>query len=186
MWYARREKTEFSTDVREVRQVAGCEGSHIPDNSRDVLIIGAGYEDGLVAAVAESKAKADKVQLYGFPSLKADMYQENILCALRAEESLGAPVREASCTHFAPANDPFVTASELSSIVSARRQRGMSNLYLCPLSTKAHVLGFAIFYVCECMNGPVSMLFPFEVRCSPSAATGLARIWKYSVELFVT
>ena len=78
--YKKRERTAFSGDeIREVRQVAGFEGIHIPDNSHDVLILGLGYDDHLISAVAEDENKARKVQLYGFPSLRADMYQENVL-----------------------------------------------------------------------------------------------------------
>ena len=89
--YHERELTEFSSDVvKEVRQVAGCEGTHVPDIARDLLIIGVGYEDNLIAHVAENKAKATKLQLIGFPSLRADMYQENVLRVRRAEESLAA------------------------------------------------------------------------------------------------
>jgi hypothetical protein len=42
--YAAGAKTAFSDEaVTEVRQVVGYEGAHITDTSRDVLIIGAGY-----------------------------------------------------------------------------------------------------------------------------------------------
>ena len=183
--YQQKEQTEFSGDVvREVRQVSGCEGLHIPDITRDVLIIGAGYEDTLISYVAESKAKATKLQLIGFPSLRPDMYQENVLRIRRAEEALGGAVNDEIHTFFAPANDPFVAATELSRTVRQwEEHHGITNLYLCPLSTKVHVLGFALFYVTERRDTATSIIFPFEERYSQSASRGIARTWKYTVEL---
>lgn len=183
--YKNRELTEFSGDVvKEVRQIAGFEGVHVPDISKDLVIIGAGYEDHLISHVAENKAKATKLQLIGFPSLRADMYQENVLRARRAEESLSGSVKDELHSFFAPANNPFVAATELSRVVNDWKSRtGLTNLYLCPLSTKAHVLGFALFYLAECRNTATSIIFPFEERYSRNTSTGIARIWKYTVEL---
>lgn len=182
--YQKRELTEFSSIVKEVRQVAGCEGTHSTDISKDVLIIGVGYEDNLISHVAEAKAKATKLQLFGFPSLRADMYQENVLRVRRSEESLGGPVDDEACSYFAPANDPFVAASELRRIVDDwKARRGITNLYLSPLSTKAHVLGFALYYVSECRNTATSVIFPFEEQCRQNTSKGVARIWKYTIEL---
>lgn len=183
--YEKRELTEFSGDVvKEVRQIAGCEGVHTADISKDVLIIGAGYEDNLISHVAESKAKATKLQLIGFPSLRADMYQENVVRVQRAEESLGGSVDDEVHSFFAPANDPFVAANELSRIVDEwTARKGITNLYLCPLSTKAHVLGFALYFLTQCRSTATSIIFPFEERCSQNTSNGIARIWKYTVEL---
>ena len=183
--YERQEHTEFSGyEVEEVRQVAGFEGMHNTDISNDVLIIGVGYEDNLISYVAESKAKATKLQVIGFPSLRADMYQQNVLCVQRAEESLGGTVDNEDLTFFAPANDPFVAASTLSAIVERwNKRKPITNLYLCPLSTKAHVLGFALYYVTECLGTATSIIFPFEERYSQNTSMGIARIWKYTVEL---
>jgi len=52
--YGKREETKFSESVTEVRQVAGFEGVHDHDTSNDYLIIGAGYDDQLIAHVAGS------------------------------------------------------------------------------------------------------------------------------------
>ena len=142
------------------------------------------YEDNLIAHVAESKAKATKLQLIGFPSLRADMYQENVLRVRRADESLGGSMHEEVRSFFAPANDPFVAACTLRDVVNDwETKNGLSNLYLCPLSTKAHVLGFTLFFVTECRGRPISIIFPFEERYSQSTSRGIARIWKYTVEL---
>lgn len=186
--YGKRELTEFSGDiVKEVRQVALCEGVHTTDNTKDVLVIGAGYEDNLISHVAENKAKARKLQLIGFPSLRADMYQENVLRIRRADESLSATVHDEVRSYFAPANDPFVAATMLSKMVDDWESRhGISNLYLCPLSTRAHVLGFTLYFLTECRGRAASIIYPFEERHSPNTSEGVARIWKYTVELPAT
>jgi hypothetical protein len=183
--YADGAKTSFSDEaVTEVRQVIGYEGEHIPDTSNDVLIIGAGYDDKLIAEVAEHKDEARKIQVFGLPSLRADMYQENVLRAHRAESAVGTPIHEDSSTYFAPANDPFVTASVLQEIVEGLRRRDrVTNLYLSPLATKAQVLGFALYYLTECQGAPVSLLFPYCGAYARETTRGLTRIWKYSIEL---
>lgn len=88
--YSKREQTRFSDEtVVEVRQIAGFEGTHNPDTSNDYLIIRAGYDHPLIAAVAENKELSRKIQIFGLPSLRADIYQENVLRAYRAEEAVG-------------------------------------------------------------------------------------------------
>jgi len=184
--YADKEKTTFTKDnVYHVRQIAGCEGAHSTDTSNDVLIVGSGYDDKLIASVAESKAKAKKIQLFGFPSLQPDMYQENLLRAYKAEESLGGKVflDQSSCYH-APANDPFVTASVIHDLVNRENERAkITNLYLSPLSTKAHTLGFVLYYLWECLGESVSILFPFCTKYTRETTKGVSRIWLYTVEL---
>ena len=116
--HAKGEETTFSDEsVTTVKQIAGFEGNHIPDTSNDCLIIGSGYDDKLIAQVAESKALSRKVQIFGLPSLRANMYQENVLRAHRAVESVGAKLDTSADSYFAPANDPFVTAAKLREVV---------------------------------------------------------------------
>jgi len=179
--YTRREKTSFSDEsVTEVRQVAGYEGNHNADVSKDVLIINVGYDHQLISHVAESKGHARKVQLFGFPSLRADMYQENVLRAHEAEEAVGSQ----ALTYFAPANDPFSTASVLSEIVGQLVRKGqVTNLYLSPLATKPQLIGFALYYLTELRGSASSIIFPFCDKYNRETGTGLARVWKYSVEL---
>jgi hypothetical protein len=184
--YAKKEKTTFTKDlVDNVRQIAGCEGQHDPDNSNDVLLIGSGYDHKLIASVAENKANARKIQMFGFPSLQADMYQENLLRAHIANEAIGGrSYFESPVEVFAPANDPFVTASVIQTFVDAEnRLKKISNLYLCPLSTKAQTLGFALYFLWECQGLPASIIFPFCHEYSRETSIGLSRIWKYTVEL---
>jgi len=126
------------------------------------LIIGAGYDDALIAHTAESKENARKVQLLGLPSLRADMYQENVLRAQRASEQLGSTGGPVIDTFFAPANDPFVTANALSGIIKdENRSRPLTNLYLCPLATKVQTLGFGLYFLTELLGTGASIIFPF-------------------------
>jgi hypothetical protein len=183
--YAKREQTQFSDDVVvEVRQIAGFEGTHSPDTSNDCLIIGAGYDHQLIAQVAEHKQFSRKIQIFGLPSLRADMYQENVLQAYRAEEAVGRHTADESNSYFAPANDPFVTANTLRQIVTRiDALRPITNLYLSPVATKPQVLGFALYYLTERLNTATSLIFPFCEAYNPETTKGLSRIWKYTVEL---
>jgi hypothetical protein len=181
--YESGDKTEFSQGaVTEVRQVRGFEGAHLPDSGdNDLLVIGAGYDDGLIRRVAENKRSARKIQMFGFPSLQPHMYEENRLRAALAEESI-SPL-PASSLLFAAANDPFEVAQELHDCVARQSKLGIANLYLSPLSTKAQVLGFALFYLCERVSGPTSIIFPYAESYSRETSVGLARVWLYRFEL---
>ena len=179
--YREREETSFSGEsVKVVRQIAGYEGNHKPETSNDVLIINVGYDHQLISHVAENKDQANKFQLFGFPSLRADMYQENVLRAYEAKEAVGSQAKN----YFAPANNPFVTASVLSEIVdTANKKKPITNLYLSPLATKPQVLGFALYYLTERRNTSSSMIFPFCDAYNRETGVGVARVWKYTVEL---
>jgi len=180
--YAKREMTEFSDKaVSSVRQVAGFEGYVQNDTSNDILVIGAGYESHLIAEVAEDKEKADRVVIFGLPSLRADMYQQNRLRVREASDSIGDT---ATGKYFAPANNPFVAASVLSELVAKREaKRPVTNLYLAPLATKAQALGFALFYIHECEGKAVSILYPFSSVYSPDSSRGISRAWLCEMEL---
>lgn len=187
--YAKKEKTKFSDGpVEEIRQVAGFAGLHVAnksnESSNDLLILGSGYDDELIAQVAEQKSNAKKIQIFGLPSLRPDMYQENILRAHKAAESVGGDIRDERRTYFAPANDPFVTASVLRKIFHAENSRSpITNVYLSPLATKPQALGFTIFYLTECIDSPVSMIYPFCAAHAQETSKGISRIWKYDIEM---
>lgn len=184
--YAHREFTEFAhgdVTVTDVRPVAGCEGFHQPTigGNDDLLVIGAGYEHHLMSCVANAKSNSRKLQMLGFPPLQPDFYQENVLNAHRAAEAVSAMNQHHPL--FAPACDPFVTASVLHGAVEEQRRRGISNVYLCPLASRPQALGFALYYLYEGRGLPVSVIYPFASRYARDAATGLAKIWKYRIEL---
>ena len=160
--YKNKENTAFSAGIGyDVRPVQGYEGAPATDSTSDLLIIGMGYDDRMIAEVAEDRAKADKHQLFGLPSLSADMYQQSVLRSRRAAEELSDPNFAIANRSFAPANDPFGTAAVLSEIVAQRRkERPITNLYLSPLGTKPQVIGFGLYHIFECESGEASGLLP--------------------------
>jgi len=177
--YAKKEETVFALGgIREVRQIHGYEGVHSLDISNNLLVIGAGYDSMLIRSVAESKGNSRKMQILGLPSLRADMYQENVLRANKAEESLG------NCeTIFAPANDPFITADVLKeAVLRSHSLKPITNLYLCPLATKAQVLGFGLFHLGTLAGGPSSVIYPFSEKYHRETTKGIARVWKFTVD----
>lgn len=183
--YKKQEHTSFSDagSIYEVRPIQGYEGAPATDASADFLVIGMGYDDRMIAEVAEDRAKADKHQVFGLPSLSADMYQQSVLRSRRAAEELSDPNFSENNRSYAPASDPFGTASVLSEIVSTRRKhKGITNLYLSPLGTKPQVIGFGLYYINECQSGIASIIFPFSRGYSPETGQGISRTWFYKVE----
>ena len=180
-YYKKKDFTLFSNlHVEDVRQVAGFEGIINSNTSRDVLIIGAGYETHLIAEVAEDKDQAKKLVLLGLPSLRADMYQQNSWRTRQAADALGESGDE---KYFAPASDPFATATVLSEIVSRERANApITNLYLSPLATKAQAIGFALFYLTECEKTNASIIFPFSQTYERETSVGLSRVWLHTLE----
>jgi hypothetical protein len=187
-FYKKKGATSFSGgSVSAIRQVAGYEGIGGPDTQadrlNDLLIIGMGFDAELIKEVAEDKDKADKIQFFGLPSLRADMYQQSVLRSREVADLLADPQFSPRHRVTAPANDPFVTATMLSEVVKQRETRTpFANLYLCPLGTKVQALGFALFYLGECLGTNRSIIFPFSTRYSPETTEGLSRVWLYTVE----
>ena len=181
--YVGDETTEFTRGgVTEVRQVRGFEGTHSPDaGEKDLLVIGSGYESELMRRVAEEKRGARKAQLFGLPGVQPHMYEESRLSATEAAESVGRLPDQSSL--FAPASDPFMTAQVLHDGIERKRRSGIGNLYLSPLATKAQALGFSLYYLCECVDQAVSIIFPYTKYYSPNTSVGLSRVWWYQLEL---
>jgi hypothetical protein len=183
-YYEKKEETRFSDEqVVDVRQIQGFEGNHSSNVSNDLLVVGVGYDHELIAHVAESKGSARKVEVFGLPSLRPDMYQESVLRAHRAAESVGGGTPLGTKYYYAPANDPFVTASVLHQIAEDEKVRApLTNLYLCSLGPKPQTLGFAIYYLSECQGSAASMLYPICRTYSRETSKGLSRVWRYTVE----
>lgn len=182
--YSKRELTQFSSEtVIAVRQIYGFEGNHCSDTSNDLLIINSGYDDKLISNAAEHKDHACKIQLFGFPPLQADMYQENILRASKAQEAAGSISNEESTSLLAPANDPFITANVISRYIhSIESKKPISNLYLCPLGTKPQTIGIALYYLFEQDGKSASIIYPFCDQYSQQSSFGISDIWKYTIE----
>ena len=177
--YREKEKTQFSDGaLHEVRQVMGYEGQ-IREGGQDLLIIGSGYDHRMISKVAENKSACRIVQMFGFPPLRADMYQENLLRVSEAEN-----YTDQTEPIYAPANDPFVTASVLKETVErVERVAEIRNLYLSPLGTKAQVLGFALYYLGERLGTAASIIYPMTAMYSKDTTFGVSRVWKSSVDL---
>ncbi len=183
--YLHGERTPFSDEiVLSVRQVTGFEGVHGTDTNDDLLVVAVGYDWRPVAEVANDKEHTRKVQLFGLPSLRPDMYQENLLRASHIAEAVGPDASLPQHFRYASAHDPFVTASVLSAIVREyRSNHPHANVYLSPLSTKAQALGFATFYLRECRNTPTSIIYPFCGKYVRETSEGLSGVWLYHLEV---
>ncbi len=182
--YLRSERTKFSDEVvLSVRQVGGFEGIHTTDMDEDLLILAVGYDSRLVAEVASNKEHTQKIQIFGLPSLRPDMYQENILSAARVSEAVGPDASHPSQYEYSPAHDPFVTAAVLSDLIKKHRSGNpRSNIYLSPLSTKAQALGFAVYYLRECQHTPTSIIYPYCGSYMKETSEGLSGVWLYKLE----
>lgn len=184
--YKRKSATSFGVArASSTRQVRGCEGEHEAASGNDLLIIGAGYDHDMMKEVAEQKRHAQTALVLGFPSLAADMYQESVLRITEAEEELRQGLAgDRSKIYYAPASDPFVTASVLRSIVDRERTyRKTRSFYLSPLGTKPQVLGFAVFFAYErqWLDNAISVLLP-EIRSyERDTSQGIGRVWHYAV-----
>ncbi|MGJ1508193.1 hypothetical protein [Sphingobacterium siyangense] len=174
--YKSAEETTFSGFIEEVRLIEGCTSYMNPETENDLLIISAGYDDKLIAKVAQDKSKiTNKYYLIGFPSLQPDMYQESILKMHQAKESIGQRK-----DIFAPAFDPFVTAQCIHDIVEKNR---WSNIYLSPLSTKPQTLGIILYYLWNYRSKSVNIIYPYSNLYFPKTAYGIKKTWRYTVEL---
>ena len=112
------------------------------------------------------------------------MYQENVIRASLAAESIGSNFFQDRNYFFAPANDPFVTASVLQDIVRKLEEKHkVTNLYLSPLSTKPQVLGFALYYLTEQIDKSASIIFPISEKYTRETSKGISKVWKYTVEM---
>ncbi|MAM54901.1 MAG: hypothetical protein CMH35_08675 [Microbacterium sp.] len=179
--YVQGERTRFTRGpVARVGLIPGMEGAHTNRPSpRDALIIGAGYDHGLVKAVADDKPNAEHVILLGLPSLQPHMYQESVLKLENARESI-RDYRPATRS-FAPANNPFATAQVIAAKVVALGE--LDHVYLTAVGTKPQVLGFAWYYWCEAAGQNTSFLFPFAERYEQDTTNGIATIHEYLLEL---
>ncbi len=181
--YARKEHTRFSKEeITSVRPVHGYEGVHSDDMTRDVLIVGVGYDDALISRVVNDKDSATLVQMLSLPSLSADMYQESVLRLDRT--GVHADFSHDAKLIFAPANDPFVVASELSDKYKELQfGKRVGNLYLSPLATKPQAVGFGLFYLAELSGESASVVFPFASFYERETSKGIGRTWLYRIEL---
>ena len=188
--YVADEKTEFATGpVESVRQVPGYAGIHHSSSRRaqDLLIIGAGYDYEQIARACDSKLSTRRYVLTGLPSLRPHMYQESVLRINRARDAIGELRPDQRL--YAAANQPFGVARIVGDLLrreseeAKARGRLPGNVYLCPVGPKPHAIGFALLYLRELLESPVSIIYPFRARYSSQASEGHLRTWQFRVEL---
>jgi hypothetical protein len=180
--YSKKENTEFSGgSFFETRQVIGYQGNSNHTNKKDLLIVSAGYDTNLTAKVAQKYENSEVVPILGFPSLRADMFQENILKSVDAEESFSPEALRTPL--FAPASDPFEMALVIKNYIEKNDcLQKYEHIYLCPLSTKPQVLGIGLVFLNEFENTNVSVMYPFTESYSKETSIGVSKIWKYTFE----
>ncbi len=181
--YLRREKTLFSSgSVVETRQVQGYFGINKVSKGRDLTIIASGYDKQLLTRVSQFGENSEIVQLIGFPSLKPDMYQENVLQVISASDSFNDSPK--SNTLFATAADPFVAAGVVSDYIRDNDCLAQfDNVYISPLSTKAHTLGLGLMHLQEFAQSNVSIIYPFTNGYAKETSVGISNVWMYEIEL---
>ena len=185
--YIQEENTDFSDYFRDVAQIYGYGSTPNPNMENDLLIIASGYDDSRITDVAGKKKGARKIQLFGFPPLQADMFQENMLKAYRAEAAVGSDgFKNLELNLYAPAHDPFVAAQTIQDYINKeQRISNFSNIYLAPVSSKPHALGMALYYIWENVRGdkPISLLYPNCEKYFGNTSVGISKIWKYVIQL---
>jgi hypothetical protein len=174
--YTHREQTRFSSgEVSDVREVTGFAGINSP-GAEEFLIVAPGFDEVMLREVFSHKAAAVRYQIFGLPSLQADMYQQNILQAYGIDTPM--PTNEgAHRKRFASASDPFAVANELSAIVTEVRQRTRRpRFYVAPLGPKPQMLGSALYYLTESSHLSLSIIYPVVSGHSSGTSTGICRV----------
>ena len=185
--YTNEENTNFSDYFYDVKQILGYGGTPNPNMENDLLIISSGYDDSRITDVAGKKKHAKKIQLFGFPPLQADMFQENMIKAYKAESAVGIDgFKNLDLNLYAPANDPFVAAQIIKKYIDReQRSQPFTNIYLAPVATKPHALGMGLYCLWEYFEGnkPLSIIYPVCNKYYGNTAIGISKIWKYHIEL---
>ena len=179
--YKRAEETEFTRSVNAPRPIEGYSASAKNVNGNDALVIFSGFNDALVTSVARDKSKSLYKYLFtGFPSLQADMYQQNLIQLNKSKESIG----ETFVTYLkAPAYDPFVAANKLQEIVNQlmKEEYKIEYIHVAPLSTKPMAIASALVYLANPMC-PIDIIYPPSDTYLSGHALGIKRTWRYTIE----
>ena len=180
--YRKAEDTEFTRSVNSPRQIEGYSTSANNVNGNDALVIFAGFNDSLITSVARDKSKSLYKYLFtGFPSLQADMYQQNLIQLSKSKETIG----ETYVTNLkAPAYDPFVAANKLQGIVEELMEKkyNIEYIHVAPLSTKPMAIASALVYLTN-LQCPIDIIYPPSDTYVSGHAIGIKRTWRYVIEL---
>jgi len=185
--YINNENTHFSISSDKVKALDGTAITPTT-NAKDSLIMSIGFDHVLMSQVVNEHESATFYPVYAFPSLSADMFQQS---AFRSSNII--PIKDNDLTirkFFAPANDPFSTAKKIQEIVNIihyRDQHLKHNIYLCPLSTKAQLVGYAYYWWKEGQyqtnSGMISIVLPMCTSYKRETSVGLKRVWQYTLEM---
>lgn len=179
--YEKGEATEFTKRVGHTRPVIGYSTIAKDVEGEDTLIIFVGFNDEMVSNVAREKSKAKHKYLFtGFPSLQADMYQQNLIQLNKSLETIGQ-----KHVHYckAPAYDPFVAARKLQEIIDKRQKKPepVNYIHIAPLSTKPMALAAALVYFNN-TDSPIDIIYPPAEEYKSLHSLGIKRTWKYTME----
>lgn len=180
--YLNEENTQFTRSSLPTRPVDGYEATVLDVNNEDALIVFSGYNDNLVTTVARDKSKA-KVKYFftGFPSLQADMYQQNLVQLNKSRETIG---EKNVFIEKAPAYDPFVAAEKVQLLLDyiLKEYNPISCIHISPLSTKPMAIASALIYLYN-RQYPIDVIYPPSEEYVSGHAIGVKRTWKYTIEL---
>lgn len=179
--YTHAEDTEFTKHIEMPRPIQGYMASPKNINGNDALVIFSGFDNTLVTTVAHNNSKAQFKYLFtGFPSLQADMYQQNMIQLYKSKETIG----EKHITYLkAPAYDPFVAANKLQIIVNELMdaRNNIEYIHISPLSTKPMAIAAALVYLNN-RRCPIDIIYPPANTYVCGQTNGVKRTWKYTLE----
>lgn len=179
--YEDAESTEFTKRVNHTRPIDGYSTVARDVDGEDTLIVFVGFNDEMVTNVAREKSLARHKYLFtGFPSLQADMYQQNLIQLNKSIETIGQ-----KHVHYckAPAYDPFVAAQKLQEIVNKRLKKSnpVNFIHIAPLSTKPMAIAAALVYFNN-PDAPIDIIYPPAEEYKSHYSLGIKRTWRYTIE----
>lgn len=179
--YEKGEATQFTKRVGHTRPVMGYSTVAKDVEGEDTLIIFVGFNDEMVSNVAREKSKSKHKYLFtGFPSLQADMYQQNLIQLNKSLETIGE-----MHVHYCktPAYDPFVTAKKLQDIIDKRLKKSepVNYIHIAPLSTKPMAIAAALVYFTN-PDSPIDIIYPPAEEYKSHHSIGVKRTWRYVLE----
>lgn len=179
--YEDAESTEFTRRVNHTRPIDGYSTVARDVDGEDTLIVFVGFNDEMVTNVAREKSLAKHKYLFtGFPSLQADMYQQNLIQLNKSIETIGQ-----KHVHYckAPAYDPFVAAQKLQEIIDKRlkKSKSINFIHIAPLSTKPMAIAAALVYFNN-PDAPIDIIYPPAEEYKSHHSLGIKRTWSYTIE----
>lgn len=179
--YEKGEATQFTKRVGHTRPIMGYSTVAKDVEGEDTLIVFVGFNDEMVSNVAREKSKSKHKYLFtGFPSLQADMYQQNLIQLNKSIETIGE-----KHVHYckSPAYDPFVSAKKLQDIIDKRLKKPepVNYIHIAPLSTKPMAIAAALVYFNN-PDSPIDIIYPLAEEYKSRHSIGIKRTWRYILE----